>query len=356
MTTSGPGTTVRAALDNLCAVAAAERAEDPIGSGLFTARALAIEVPPPWGDSFYRSDPEGTLQQRASAIMTAYYERLFGDDSPVKDPFAEGYVGVFAIAPDSAWSDPAITRALLITRPAGPFRAFDIAEYHFPRDSERVLDLIRALIDEVPDYSAIEEFRVPHGAQRELFVCTHGQVDICCGKFGFPLYAEAHVQAKQEWAAQQTGTRVWRTSHFGGHRYAPTAWEMPSGYMWGFLEEASTRSVMSRDGDSAALLGKVRGSGGLRTPLQILDRVGFEEFGWAWLDFERSGTAEQAAPDEKRWHARLEYRAPDGSTGAYEGDVGSWRELPAGSCGTDVTDTTYTVPEYHLTSLTRSSG
>jgi len=331
----------RIAADNLCAVGAAARAEDPIGSGYYITGALAIEVPTPWGASFYQSDPEGTLRQRTAAMIAANYERL-RENPPVGGAFADGYAGVFAIAPDGEYSNPTMTKALLITRPPGPFRAFEVAEYEFPLESERILDLVAAFLADEPDYGGVNAYQVSHGGQRELFVCTHGQVDICCGKFGFPLYAEAR---------RLKGARVWRASHFGGHRYAPTAWEMPSGYMWGFLDEDSTRGVMSRTGDTSAFGVKMRGTTGLPGPVQVLDRAAFEAFGWAWLDFERSGTAEQVSPDERRWRVRLTYRAPGGESGCFEGDVEVARELPALSCGTESQESTYSVPEYRLASV-----
>lgn len=136
-----------------------------------------------------------------------------------------------------------------------------------------------------------------------------------------------------------------------GHRYAPTAWEMPSGYMWGFLDEESTRGVMSRTGDASAVGAKMRGTSGLPGPVQVLDRAGFEAFGWRWLDFERSGVTEQVSPEERRWQVRLTYRAPGGESGCFEGAVEVSRDLPALSCGSDSQESPYTVPEYRLTAV-----
>ncbi|MGE3962213.1 MAG: sucrase ferredoxin [Dehalococcoidia bacterium] len=334
--------TGRIAADFLCSVAAADRAEDPIGSGLFTSRALALEVPAPWGDSFYRADPLGTIRQRTVAMLTDHYARL-REDPPPGGPFADGYVSVFAVAPDPGHGVPGVSRALLLERAPGPFRSFEVSEYHFPLGSERQLDLVAALLDGRRDYSEVEAFRVPLGAEREFFVCTHGQVDICCGKFGFPLYAEAR---------RLEGARVWRASHFGGHRYAPTAWEMPSGYMWGFLDAASTAAILARSGDPAAVRPKMRGASGLEVQLQLLDRAGFEEFGWPWLAFERSGSVEPVGPGVRRWRVALAYRTPGRQAGAFRGEVEVAGDLPVIGCGSGTVDATYTVPDYRLVSVT----
>lgn len=84
---------------------------------------------------------------------------------------------------------------------------------------------------------------------------------------------------------------------------------------------------MSRSGDTSALARRMRGTGGLPGLEQILDRAGFEAFGWSWLDFERSVLAEQVA-----------------------------RKLPALGSGADSQQSTQTVPEYRLTSVGRERG
>ena len=53
---------------------------------------------------------------------------------------------------------------------------------------------------------------------RDILVCTHGARDACCGKFGYGFYVEMRGLA----AVRGDGVRVWRTSHLGGHRFAPT--------------------------------------------------------------------------------------------------------------------------------------
>ena len=54
-------------------------------------------------------------------------------------------------------------------------------------------------------------------------VCTHGNIDAACARFGYPIYQ----QLRQNYATQSL--RVWRCSHFGGHQFAPTLIDFPSG-------------------------------------------------------------------------------------------------------------------------------
>jgi hypothetical protein len=66
------------------------------------------------------------------------------------------------------------------------------------------------------------------GMGRHVLVCTHGRRDACCGTLGTRL-----ASALPELGA---GVRVWRTSHTGGHRFAPTALLLAEGTMWAYLD------------------------------------------------------------------------------------------------------------------------
>jgi hypothetical protein len=63
-----------------------------------------------------------------------------------------------------------------------------------------------------------------------LLVCTHGRRDRCCALDGRAL-ATALVEAGEP--------DVWESSHLGGHRFAPTALVLPTGYLYGRLDPAS---------------------------------------------------------------------------------------------------------------------
>ncbi len=56
------------------------------------------------------------------------------------------------------------------------------------------------------------------------FVCTNGQRDVCCARFGLPVYAALR---------QRVGDRVWQTTHLGGHRFAPNVLALPQGVVYG---------------------------------------------------------------------------------------------------------------------------
>jgi hypothetical protein len=76
-----------------------------------------------------------------------------------------------------------------------------------------------------------------------LLVCTHGRRDRCCALDGRAL-ARALAEAGEP--------DVWESSHLGGHRFAPTALVLPTGYLYGRLDVASAAAARK-----AAELGEV---------------------------------------------------------------------------------------------------
>jgi hypothetical protein len=76
-----------------------------------------------------------------------------------------------------------------------------------------------------------------------LLVCTHGRRDRCCALDGRAL-VKALVEAGEP--------DVWECSHLSGHRFAPTALVLPTGYLYGRLDIAT--AVQAR---KAAELGEV---------------------------------------------------------------------------------------------------
>lgn len=63
-----------------------------------------------------------------------------------------------------------------------------------------------------------------------VLVCTHGQRDRCCALLGAPI--------AQRLAEAGRGL-VLRTTHLGGHRFAPTGLVLPLGLMYGRMDAAA---------------------------------------------------------------------------------------------------------------------
>lgn len=60
--------------------------------------------------------------------------------------------------------------------------------------------------------------------QQQYFVCTNGQRDLCCARYGLPVYARLR---------DVVGPRAWQTTHLGGHRFAPNVLALPQGALYG---------------------------------------------------------------------------------------------------------------------------
>ena len=69
------------------------------------------------------------------------------------------------------------------------------------------------------DAAAMDEVHDP-----QYFVCTNGQRDLCCARYGLPVYAALRALV---------GERAWQTTHLGGHRFAPNVLTLPQGAIYG---------------------------------------------------------------------------------------------------------------------------
>jgi hypothetical protein len=154
----------------------------------------------------------------------------------------------------------------------------------------------------------------------DVLLCGHGSRDRCCGSRGTALAMTAAA----------AGVDVRRTSHTGGHRFAPTGIVLPEGTSWAFLDEAVLDRVVARSGPVDDLLDHYRGSVGLPTPaVQAAERVAFGAVGWSWLSWRRR--AVELAPDR----VRIDGVDPTGEARSWVVAVAAGRELPVPECGHD---------------------
>ncbi len=165
------------------------------------------------------------------------------------------------------------------------------------------------------------------GTAGDVLVCTHGRRDRCCGSAGMALFqelAERHLPARWELS---------RTSHTGGHRFAPTAVVLPEGTMWAFADPDLLEQVVTRSGSFSEVAARYRGCAGLDSAAsQVLERVALEEEGWSVLDGARQGTALGGG------RHRLTVRWPDGRVRVWEATVVPRRRLPLPECGAPAGD------------------
>lgn len=83
-----------------------------------------------------------------------------------------------------------------------------------------------------------------------LLVCTNGRRDRCCAVYGRALLNEL---------GEPHDEGVWETTHTGGHRFAPAAVILPSGYTYGRLDGSTVRAAWSSAASGKVVLEQCRG-------------------------------------------------------------------------------------------------
>jgi hypothetical protein len=283
----------------LACVVSEANGEDPAGSGTPFTGYLLAEVTPPWKRDIV--DSRRFLEALREAV-----ERV--RNVGVVDKFT-------GLLPDPEYSREGHIRILYFRRPPELFAAYEKEEYVVPENE--AVSLVEALAD--PDRSSrFARYRedLPH--IRDLLVCTHGSRDVCCGRFGYPIYEELR---RRYTTGSEGGLRVWRTSHLGGHRFAPNLMDLPEGRYWGRLESEVLENLVFRDGTVSEHRRFYRGWAGLRSKFeQIAEREAFVREGWEWTGYLKAG--EVLEEDEDHAEVRIEYQSPYGCvSGAYEATV-----------------------------------
>jgi len=178
------------------------------------------------------------------------------------------------------------------------------------------------------------------GPLRDVLVCTHGRRDICCGSMGTALA----LQLKARWPGEKV--RLWRTSHTGGHRFAPNVMVLPEATLWGYADADLVEWVLDRRGDPAGLTSRYRGCATLGSPaVQALEREVLRRVGWGLLDRPRRGEELGGG------RVRLVVEAAGGPDEVWEARVLPGRHLPAPDCGRPLAEAHKTQTELVVTGL-----
>lgn len=281
----------------LCAVVSKTVGDDPAGSGSGFDGFLGIEIPPPWKNNVTESVhyPEGLRD----AVGTLSRAGLINKST--------------ALHPDPEYSVEGHKTVLYLRRPHdGPFASYRKDEYLVP--DEELISLVEALPD-LESLVGFECYRRDASHVRDVLVCTHGSRDVCCGKFGYPIYNLLRSRY-----AGPDRLRVWRTSHIGGHRFAPTLLELPEGRYWGHFETRAVENLVLRNGSFSDLGHFYRGWAGFGSKFeQIAEREILIREGWTWAGYPRAGQVLDVSEDGDRAEVRIEYVSPEGNKiGTYE--------------------------------------
>lgn len=106
-----------------------------------------------------------------------------------------------------------------------------------------------------------------------LFVCTHGQRDRCCAKYGCGLLRALEAERTRQ------GVRVdlWECTHLGGDRFAANAFAFPWAHMYGRLRSADAARLLEHVVSGSVYVPAYRGSMRYSGVRQLAEAVGQAE-------------------------------------------------------------------------------
>ena len=286
-------------LDLRCSTQARSLAADPLGTAVHARALLLVEVPLPWPADI------GDLPALAEVVAAA---KTLG-------------ARVQGLVPDPERAARGEALLVLHTAPDGPFRRYERRAAVVPAG-----ELVNGLGD------------LRDAPAADVLVCSHGARDRCCGSLGTTLHAGARPRA---------GLHLRRTSHLGGHRFAPTAVVLPTGTAWAWLDDALLGAILDRRVPPAALAGHYRGSLAMPHPAaQVVEGAVFATVGWDWLDHGRQATV--VVDDGDRWTVRL-----DSTAGTWHGVVERTGTAPQPVCGQPLAAATKSDDHLRLVALER---
>jgi hypothetical protein len=175
----------------------------------------------------------------------------------------------------------------------------------------------------------------------DVLVCTHGRRDVCCGSLGTDLAIQLSALVPRE------GVHIRRTSHTGGHRFAPTFLVLPQGTGWAFASVELVYQVLDRSVPFSSVAGHYRGCAGLGgPPVQALEREVLCSVGWDLLDLPRSGRATGEVTADGGQIVQL-----SSGTDTWEAVASPGRTLPVPDCMRPLSQARKTETEWTVSGL-----
>lgn len=293
---------------------------DPIGTVGSYDGYLLVETPLPWPRDVAQAPVLGPLQE----LVSARRYRLQ------------------ALVPHSAEKPPANRTVALYSRMPGTdwFAGY---RRHETETGSSLLEAVQALDGAAP--SSSPGSRDPQIT--DVLVCTHGRRDICCGASGTDLALQLAAREAPP------GVRYRRTSHTGGHRFAPTFLLLPEGTAWAYADVDMVEAILARSIPFADVADHYRGCAGLSSPqVQAVEREVLRREGWEILDKPRRGSETEEVSGEGRivW---LEVATSAGSTERWEAVVRPSRTLPVPDCMKPLDEAKKTETEWKVADLRR---
>lgn len=275
-----------------CSDYARQAGEDVIGSAANYQTYILIECPPPWTSDAFNSK---WIPQNLQNIV----EEVHSAKLPIR----------FLLIANDVSHKVNYTTVLIYQKQEGLSHGYSKYEFKLP-NIEQVAPFIKKWLS-----GKISDDEVKSNATRDILVCTHGSHDQCCARYGNPFYFYANASISNLYL---DNVRIWKSSHFGGHRFAPTAIDFPEGRYYGVLDQESFHSILTRSGDIQCLNKVYRGWGILPPVMQILERELMFRHGWNWLNYQVTGKIIEQSLDNKTILGELCFEDSNGSLYTYQ--------------------------------------
>ncbi len=277
-----------------CAQASQAAGENLIGSAIAASTYLLVECPLPWSANALDS-------KAVPANLRQLIQELKQAGQPVRPLLISGD------RLQDFWT------VMIFRQQPGLSSGYRKQEFQVP-SLEAVAPLVRECLSTHP----LKDEPIKTQPS-DILVCTHGSHDKCCAKYGQLFYRQA-IATVADLALDAT-VRIWQASHIGGHRFAPTAIDFPSGRYYGRLNQESLTAILTRTGHIHCLNQVYRGWGVLPKAAQVLERELILQHGWDWFSYRVSSRLVEH-PDSKSWNrVEITFAKSDISLETYQADV-----------------------------------
>ncbi|NEU74956.1 sucrase ferredoxin [Hassallia byssoidea VB512170] len=260
--------------------------EDVIGSATNYQTYVLIECPPPWHSEVLNS-------RWVPNSLKVLAEEVKRTKQPIR----------FLLIANNESHKIDHTTLLIYHQQEGLGNGYRKQEFKLPNIEQAAPTIRKWLSGSTPKYE------VKTSVTRDILVCTHGSHDMCCARYGNPFYYHADATISDLGLDE---VRIWKSSHFGGHRFAPTAIDLPEGRYYGALDQESFKSILTRSGDINCLNKVYRGWGILPPAMQVLERELILRYGWDWFDYKVAGKIIKQSLDNCTIEAEITFEKPSG--------------------------------------------
>jgi len=279
-----------------CADFSRQAEEDIIGSGTNYQTYVLIECPIPWASEAFES--KGLPQNLKDLVAEVNRAKLS--------------VRFLLVVPEKSKSTNDTKVLIYDKKKEWLSDGYRRNEFNV-ENIEQVATVIRQYLNgETPDCESEEN------QTRDIIVCTHGSHDKCCARYGSPFYCQALSTVSK---LGLNNVRMWKASHFGGHRFAPTAIDFPDGRYYGVLNQESFSAILTRTGDITCLNKVYRGWGILPTSIQVLERELILRYGWDWFTYKVAHRIIDQNSDNSVIKAEVTFEKPDSSIHTYRAEL-----------------------------------